>query len=111
MDELTFARFVESNDHEGETWTWWLQVDGNEQQLDRLRDLLASADVDEEYALRLDLVEPESVVDKLAAHADDGYYAGQNKVLGTFVCPDTLGDEVLYKGGIRDLFVTEGELR
>jgi hypothetical protein len=110
MDELTFARFVEFNDHEGETWTWWLQIDGNESQLDRLRDLLADADVAEEYDLRLDIVEPESVVDELREHAVDGYFAGHNKVLGRLTCPDSLGEyaDILYKGGIRDLFMTDG---
>lgn len=106
--EIAFVRFVETNDNEGENWTWWLQRDGNEDQLGQLHELLTDADVDEEYELRLDITEIEPVVDKLVEHADVGYYSDHNKVLGHLACPDSLGEYagVLYKGGIRNLFST-----
>lgn len=28
-----FMRFTETNDHEGETWTFWLQIAGNREAL------------------------------------------------------------------------------
>ena len=32
----TFVRLYETNDHEGESWNWWLQLDGNEDELRKL---------------------------------------------------------------------------
>lgn len=113
---LLFVRFCEVNDHEGETWTWWLQLDGNKAQFDKLAVLLRNAadngdDMDDlAYVLHLDSVEPEAVVDKLVEYAESGYYAAHNKVAGVFTCPDDPGGhcDKLYKGGIRDLFVVDG---
>jgi hypothetical protein len=107
-----FVHLVEVNDNEGETWTWWLQLDGNNEQLDRLATLLAScaADVDDlddlPFALHLDDVEPETIVDKLVQYAESGYFSSHNKVVGAFTCPDSLGyyADALYKGRIRDFF-------
>lgn len=112
MSDLTFVRFVETNEHEAETWAWWLQLDGNKAQLDRLARLLREAAATSPYfddfawSLYLDDVEPEPIVDKLVQYADLGYYAAHNKVTGVFSCPDELGKGFgnLYKGRIRDYF-------
>lgn len=112
MSDLTFVRFVETNEHEAETWAWWLQLDGNKAQLDRLGRLLREAAPTSPYfddfawSLYLDDVEPEPIVDKLVQYADLGYYAAHNKVTGVFSCPDELGKGFgnLYKGRIRDYF-------
>lgn len=106
--ETMFVRFVESNDHEGETWSWWLQVTGNAKEITKLAGLLDTGD-EPWFVLHLTEIEPESAVDLLVRYADQGYYASHNKVVGTLACPDVLGDAddklaLLYKGGIRDLF-------
>lgn len=107
-DEIMFVRFQETNDNEGETWNWWLQRDGNEQQLLILDGLCRDADDDEPmFELFIGQTEAESVVDKLVQWADSGYYRSHNKVTGSLDCPagvDYL--DVLYKGGIRDLFAS-----
>ncbi len=122
MTNLKFVRFDETNEHEGETWTFWLQVDGNEDQLDKLWNLLIEAnknpdDDDEEYeefAYDLSDRAEETVfehdVDVLVKRAaGNGYMAAHHKVVGKFTCPDSLGDgaDDLYKGKIRKLFVVE----
>lgn len=112
--ERWFGRFEEYNDHEGERWNWWLQLDGNKDELDKFvimldttRDYAESVGYDFEYTVHAMDVEPESVVDKLVQYAGVRYYASHNKVVGTFRCPGDYDWEELYKGGIREYFREE----
>lgn len=113
--DLRFVRFDETSEHEGETWTFWLQVNGNEDQLDKLQGILASeADEDEDFAYDLsshsEETLPEEHVDVLVKHAaGDGYRDAHTKVVGRLVCPDSLGDgaDDLCKGKITKLFTVE----
>lgn len=116
--DLKFVRFNETNDHEGETWTFWLQVDGNEAELDKLANLICDLDdaaeehEEPEFYLADHREETlsEEHVDVLVKHAGGTtYMAAHTKVVGTFTCPDELGDggRVLYKGQIRKLFTAE----
>ena len=105
-----FVRFKEYNDWEGETWNWWLQVDGNEEELQKFVNLLSAAAGEEEYDLDYtyyeDDVEDEFVVDKLVEYSNSSYGADHTKVTGKFTCPDTLGQDLdlLYKGGLAAYF-------
>jgi hypothetical protein len=105
-----FMRFTEENENEGETWNFWLQVDGNEAELDKLRRLLAEVAETVEWDLPYKVtgeIEPETTVDILVKYADRGYLPSHQKVVGKFTCPDTLDDEAdaLYKGRLREWFV------
>lgn len=117
MTELRFTPLVEMNDHEGETWTWWVQVNGNEDLLailiDVFEDCSDASEYFEEYALPEwprgeTLTEPE--VDLLVRWSDRGYYRAHNKVSGVLVLPTVFDEAVspfdkveeLYKGGIDD---------
>lgn len=112
-----FVRLAEFNDHEGERWNWWLQLDGNEQEITKLYDRLEKAEEQFEYELDWGLYgddqEPESVVDKLVFYAeqDGGYHPAHSKVTGKFTCPEFEDEEdltrKLYKGGINNFFVKE----
>lgn len=83
---MHFVKFTEHNDHEGETWNFWLQKDGNEKELDDLFELMSEHGVEEEFELDMREV-PESEIDILVKHTDQGYMSYHNKVVGTFVCP------------------------
>lgn len=105
-----FVPFVEENDWEGETWTFWLQLDGNEDELVHLYELLSDQ---ETYTLDLNDVESEDAVDRIVARAGVGYFHSDNKVTGRFVCPQPTGDwgnrqefldDKFYKGRIEDHF-------
>ena len=110
---LRFVKFTENNEWEGEIFTTWLQVDGNEAQLDKLCELLDEAAVDEEgetdenfpyeLTLRSEETLTEEHVDVLVEHAE------HTKVVGKFTCPDTLGEDcrLIYKGQISELFTAE----
>lgn len=112
-----FTPLVENNDHEGETWTWWIQVDGNEAVLDSIASVLREAREADAYFEQYDLATwpdgetlTESEVDLLVRWSDGGYYAAHNFVVGTLVLPSFWTEsvspferlEVLYKGGIDD---------
>lgn len=113
---MNFVKFTEHNDHEGETWNFWLQKDGNEKELDKLFDLMTDFGVEEEFELDMREV-PESEVDILVKHSLGGYMNDHNKVTGTFTCPempegtadndegawDWIQDN-FYKGGIERHF-------
>lgn len=113
-----FIKLVEDNDHEDETWTFWLQYDGNEEQLQRLADLITEASdavpYDFPYELGVDedgdlITVSEEGVDLLVEHcANRGYMAEHQKITGKFTCPATLDTDgiTLYKGRVRDYFKT-----
>lgn len=109
----TFRKFREDNDHEGETWYHWLQVDGNEAELNKLGAFLGDG---EEYRLE-DAVLDEALVDVLVEHGGGGYMRTHNKVVGVFTCPARSEDEdeyswlddLFYKGGIRRHFKRAAE--
>lgn len=84
---MNFVKFTETNDNEGEQWNFWLQLDGNEEQLRELQSWLGTFDDDgESYELDMTPV-PESEVDILVKHSDEGYFMYENKVEGKFTCP------------------------
>lgn len=116
MSNRRFVKFTERNENEGETWVFWLQLDGNDAELVKLWDLLADLEDEDEDEPEFELDDwaeetlPEEHVDVLVKHAGGTtYMAAHTKVVGTFTCPDELGDggRALYKGQIRKLFIAE----
>ncbi|MFI6304317.1 hypothetical protein ACIBCH_20800 [Amycolatopsis thailandensis] len=103
---MKFIALTETNDNEGETWRFWLQLDGNEDQLEHLRAAIAGADEEETYDLdSVDDAVPESEVDVLVKHTLSGYMAYDHKVTGLLEIVDGWTDiDELYKGGVRGLF-------
>lgn len=105
----TFVWFRETNDHEGESWTFWLRRDGNEEALTALAKQLVEdgEKIEYDYPYQIDLTETllEDQVDLLCDYAESGYYDSHNKVDGTLTLPENFSImDGLYKGGIRDLF-------
>ena len=71
---LQFVKLTEKNDNEGETWHYWLQFDGNTQELTKLKFFLdehAGDDYDFPYEL-FDYTRYEDEVDILVEEADYG---------------------------------------
>jgi hypothetical protein len=122
IGERRFVRMKETNDHEGETWYWYLPLKGNEKNLRALLAIIREYSNVDEYELDLNNTLSESEVDTLVKHGNDTtMYQNQfNKVTGTMKKPevDTLvhrfGDydgqpgwlelDGLYKGGVASLF-------
>lgn len=119
---MQFIKLREINEHEGETWRFWLQVDGNEAELKRLRTALERVAelYGDQYDVPFELSDQpksEAYVDALVEEAegdDDGYMAAHHKVTGVLTVPDwpdlapddydNAIERALYKGGIRKLF-------
>lgn len=99
-----FVELEETNDWEGETWSWWLQLDGNEDALRELGILLADDEWEEEYRLAYGEAVSEADVDLLALHSRSGYYPDHTKVTGILTLPADFRVDDLYKGGIRDYY-------
>lgn len=112
---MRFVRFTEVNEHEGEIWRLWIQLDGNETELGKLAGLLKEEEERAELDYTLDLDDPREAfyVDVLVEEATrvcHGYHPSDTRVLGTFRCPtlqdledkDLELDEALYKFGLLD---------
>jgi hypothetical protein len=112
----TFVKLTENNEHEGETWHFYIPVEGNEEAIGQLFEAIAvlDQDVDEQYSLDLTPI-PEGEVDILVKHADTGYMANHNKLTGVLTLPDDFDEkmteedgDLLYKGQIKEYMkVTE----
>lgn len=103
----TYAKLTERNDHEGETWHFWIPMAGNEDALTRVTGLLDPDDDEAEYQLNQHPT-PEFEVDILVKHDESrGYMPAHTKLAGQLVIPDDFDVDRLYKGGIRDLMLEQ----
>lgn len=111
---MKFVKFTENNDWEGETWRFWLQLDGNESELKKLKGFFDKNDVGEAYELDMTPVDEEEV-DTLVKHSRQGYMNYDNKVTGTFTMPEYEDDgqedsayewanDHFYKGDVERCF-------
>lgn len=111
---MIFVAFYEKCEWEGETWRFWLQVDGNEEVIESVRRHLAnyndSDDDDDSEDSAWELSEevlPEYDVNILVNNSMSGYMAYEHKVVGIMSIPDDFHtdlEQFLNKGGIRDMF-------
>lgn len=123
MSGTEFVKLTEKNEHECETWVFWLQYTGNEKEIAKLDALLkdwqANSRYDVDQTLDLTPLVGEQVVDILVEYTPEGYMSYFNKVTGTFTCPEDPGldevteewedpnnsrEDLFYKGQIRDYF-------
>lgn len=114
-----FVEFIEDNQHEGETWRFWLQLTGNLAELRRLERAIAEVSVAHgggcDYELNLDDPISEQDVDIIVAHAQTGYMKSETKVVGRLKLPDDLIEQTdygptldsLYKGEIVKYFTKD----
>jgi hypothetical protein len=103
----TFTQMVEYNEHEGECWSFWLQVDGNQ---DALNELWGLIEAEEEYTYQFtDDVVYEWELQTLLDHGNFGYgYMNQhNKVAGKLTLPNGFQVNDIYKGQIKNFFKEE----
>ena len=101
---MRFVPLIENNEHEGETWYHWLQIDGNWDELVELKSILWAYDEMESYLLDLDCMESEEVVDKLCLYSVGTYMSTHNKVTGRLFLPEGFEADDCYKGRIEEYF-------
>ncbi len=114
--EKTYVRLVEHNDHEGETWNFFVEnTENNVTQLLKLRTQVVEfaeadddemPDLDEVFLLNMEPLAA-SVVDALCREGNSGYMPQFNKFDGELTCPDFQDQDqllsALNKGGIRTM--------
>lgn len=117
----TFVPFIEVNENEGEIWTIWLQVNGNEDELKLLA--VEVGKYENPYRLDLDHSLDEKAVDTLTAISfGTNYLQAHQKCIGKLKFSETLREaeegkdfareeeydatihELFYKGGIKNMF-------
>src|SRR5687767_8299512 len=111
---MRFIKFKEYCDWEGETWYSWLQIDGNEDELDNFSAALDAAQEGETFDLEFELLHDdvleEAFVDCLVEHGNSSTYTQtHSKVTGKFTSPtvsDILGQGI-YKGKIDKFFTKD----
>ncbi len=109
---MNFVPFTEENEWEGETWTTWLQVDGNEEELGKLAELIEYSQI---YHIDLTDEVEECVAQRICDRADMGYMWSDWMLKGKFTCPvnehnlteQEFCDEAFYKGRIENHFKEE----
>lgn len=114
MTEFMFVRLREDNEHEGEIFHYWLQLDGNEKAIAELAEALSDEYFEDCFQLRMENPRPEVEVDVLVDEAEGSYMASDQKFTGRLEWPsDQMSQEdwmdVLYKGSIKKCFKGEEE--
>lgn len=106
-----YVTLTENCNWEGETWRFYIPLEGNQDALARLETALESFAEEEPETFELDLTPvPETEVDILVKHGGDATYMdSHNKLVGLLVIPDPKLAELaggalepLYKGEIRE---------
>lgn len=117
MSDVRFVPLIETNDHEGERWIWWIKFDGNAEALELIESAIDRFDMSEEFDLRWDSVTSEDL--ELLEWTNQffhGYCDQHNRVDGKLnleKLTDALDgewedvSEVLYKGGIQSYVTKE----
>lgn len=119
---LEFVPFIEKNTKENETFVFYLQWTGNEEQLTLLNKAIEKACYDDIYGdcsivtMDINTKIPESAVDiHTRIQSLNGYHKMFTKCIGKFHCPDdidstdeyemaTLLDETFYSCKIKKMF-------
>lgn len=102
---MKFTQLIETNEHEGESWSFWLQLDGNENAIDELIALIEQEDLEEEYSftgVTADLWEVYVLEDK--GNFGYGYMSQHHKIEGKLNLPNGFQVNDIYKGQIEKFF-------
>lgn len=80
--------FVEVTEYgDREDWVFWIQLEGNEEQLAYLNRLMWDNHFKDIFFVDMNCVETEEVVDALVRYADNGNYWSHNKLKGKLKLP------------------------
>lgn len=96
----TYVRFTENCDWEGESWNFYLPVEGNEEALAWLRGLIADGEPGDEFELGEETYTEAEVKTLARSHSQTSYLPEHTVLSGRLAIGYDL--DALYKGGIRD---------
>ncbi len=101
----SYMRFTEQNEWEGETWNFYIPVEGNEKELKKLKKLVDEIEAREQngqYTMGEKLYD-EKTVDVLCENSEGGYMSVHNKLKGLLKLPKKGKEDPFYKGGINKM--------
>lgn len=102
---MKFVQMVENNDHEGESWSRWLQLDGNEEAIELLITFIEDESEEESYEFTgVEADEAEVLVLVRLGNFGYGYGAQHTMYRGTLTLPNGFEVNDIYKGKIEDFF-------
>jgi len=106
---MSYYRFTEHNDNEGETWHFYIPVEGNEETIKNLKIFLEENNLEDEYEIS-NKVFTDNETEVLCDNTDSGYMDFNNQLFGKLILPKLemhkdgyIEDDPLYKGGIAEL--------
>jgi len=94
-----YVCFIEHNDWEGETWRFYIPINGNEADLAKVRELITGSD----YELVDEPQWSKAEVKKLERAGGYGYMNYHNLAAGFKQLPDSINwdeEDPFYKGGL-----------
>lgn len=116
---MNYVRFTEANEWEGETWHFFIPLEGNEKVLDRLRNLVEGLNAEEgdaQFTVASDTLSDGEVevLSRSNEWVESGYMPTFNKLSGTLTLPIRISNQdedvdwnemldAFYKGGIRKM--------
>lgn len=101
----TFTQIIEHNEPEGESWSYWLQVEGNQEALNALFDAIEREGLEDEYEITEQTIyewELEPVI--RYGNFGYGYMQQHHKFSGKLTLPEDFHPNILYKGQIEGYF-------
>ena len=101
-----YIKWTEHNDHEGESWSWFIPLEGNEADYEKAKNLLSTAPEYAQDCYEISIVERDlqSLKNEIS-EADGGYMADKQWADGFGELPDSIdweSDDPFYKGQIFD---------
>lgn len=105
---MEYVKLTEYNEWEGETWHFWIPIEGNRDSIISLAQYIKG--YEDNFELHNGAT-PEEEVDILVKHEGGSYMAEHTKLEGLLdweELKESHPSEALYKGGIIDCMVTEG---
>jgi len=104
---MSYYKFTEHNDNEGETWHFFIPVEDNKEDIQNLKTFLEGL-LEKEYEIS-DKIFTDDEVEILCDNTDSGYMDFNNQLFGKLVLPKLemhkdgyIEDDPLYKGGIEN---------
>ena len=94
-----FVMFTEINDWEGETWSWFIPIEGNEDDIEKVRALIEP--MQDVYSLSEKQYTEEEVQTLMDAPSDTTYMDRYQKASGFETIPESVdwdNDDPFYKG-------------
>lgn len=102
---MKFTQMIETNEHEGESWCFWLQLDGNEEAIDWLIGLIEDEDKEEEYCFTgVEAEYYEVCILEEKGNFGYNYMSQHHKVEGKLIFPEDFEVDDIYKGSIDEFF-------